>query len=761
MVRPRRNLVTLRPRWRTSAALSSILVTGVVSGIAPAAAAQDSPPSRDLGSEVSLSIRYHREHLNHPTDSDLRALGARYLLEMRLPEATTALDEALRSGRPEVTTAVIASIDASGIAPAELIDALALALNTMPPEQTESIARALALYGEAGSQKVAELAVNAAHNHQVRLGAVQALGELRDPETVRNSVDALIQIIQRDDTESPEVKNAAFVSLDRLTSLSRFGRDVKAWTDWWLRTRAKPLSEWLPDEFQRINDRLDAVQRQLNDARTENEAFRMKLEELMGEVYFLLKDKSVTEMNAKLAAWLGDRTPAVRRIALSRVESRAGNGEMPSTEVTVALVDRLKDADAELRRRSARLLDRVRYDETGPLVAEALAVESNLETRLAFLEILRTRPTSSAVPTLMTLVTDPATRDASAAALNEVVRSGRLSEEYRPAVLEAARAAFAAGATVPAVRLLAAVGEQADIDAIVPLLDHASADIRSAAAESLRPVTSAEAALVGHAGDPAVFPWVVDLLSSGPASAAQLSALLALTPPDEALRQRWRDGLLRLSARVPPAELGAVDAALAAVPSEAMPADAALALREQALSIVLTLPPDSLPVESRETLMRTLARLRSDLNQPEAALAVLDRIQVLTNGNGAATQPDGSSGSATPAPEAADLRGLRFLCLVRLRRFEDAAAVANEPTQWLATMQSVIDTDMALAALLREQIEARYGPQLAEDQRAQLAALAARLPQPDGGGGEPGDGSAGGAAGTTENGAGSGGNRGV
>jgi len=723
------------------------------------AAGQNAAPARELPAETRLAIRYHGEHLNHPTDAELRALGARYLLEMRLPEATAVLDQALRAGNPDVTLAVINSIDASGIAPAELIDALALALNTMPPEHTEQVARALALYGEAGSQKVAELALDASHDHQVRLGAVQALGELRDPETVRNSVDALIELIQRE-TEAPDVQNAAFVSLDQLTSLSRFGRDVKAWVDWWLRTRNKPLSEWLPDEFQRINDKLDGVQRQLTDARTENEVIRAKLEELMGEVYFLLKDKSQPEMNTKLAAWLGDRATAVRRIALSRVESRAGNGEMPSPEVTIALVDRLKDSDPELRRRSARVLDRARYDETGPLVAEALATETNLETRLAFLEILKSRPTSSAVPTLLTLMTDSATRDAAAAALNEVVRSGRLQEEYRAAALEAARLLFANSKSVPAIRLMAAIGEQADIDAIIPLLDDQAAEVRVAAAESLRPVPAAGAALLAHAGDPAVFPSVVDMLASGTADAAQFASLLGVTPPDATHRQRWRDGLLRLGSRAAPGELAAIDAALSAVPAEQMAIAETTALREQILSTVLALPPDALAAEQRQALLRTLAQLRSDLNQPEGVIAALDRLLALVNGNGNGS-PNGTGEPPVTVVEGPNMRALRFLALARLRQFDQAALVEPDPAPWLATMEAVIDADPPLAALLREQIEQRYGPQLAAEQRAQLDALAARLPRqdPPGGGGSGGEGD--GAAGTAQDqsGAGDGGGR--
>lgn len=726
---------------------------------APArAAAQNGPPPRELPPETRLAVRYHGEHLNHPSEASLRALGARFLLEMRLPEATAVLDQGLRGGNLDVIIAVVDSIGASGIAPPELIDALALALNTMPSEHTERIAQALALYGERGSQKVAELALDASHNHQVRLGAVQALGELRNPETVRNSVDALIQLIQRAETEPPDIINAGFEALDQLTSLSRFGRDVKAWTDWWLRTREKPLSEWLPDEFQRMSDQRDALQRQLNEARGENEIIRTKLEELMGEVYFLLRDKSQPEMNAKLAVWLGDRAPAVRRIALSRVESRAGNGEMPSPEVTTALVDRLKDADADLRRRSARLLDRVRHEQIGTLVAEALAVETNLETRLAFLEILRNQPTSAAVPTLLTLMVDVATRDAAAAALNEVVRAGRLPEDYRQSVLDAARQLFNASRTVPTVRLMAAIGEQTDIENIIPLLDESAVDVRSAAAESLRPVPAAEAALLAHAGDPAVFPWVVDMLASGPATAQHFNTLLGLSPPDAALRQRWREGLLRLGSRMPPSEVAAIDAALTAAPAERLPPPEAAALREQIHTAVLALPPDAMPIEQRQSLLRTVARLRSDLNQPQATIDALDRLLTI-NGNGSAST---NGPGPTPAPplESPELRSLRFLSLARLRQFDQAALIEPDAAPWLATLEAIIESDPELAALMRDQIELRYGQGLTAEQRTQLDVLAARLPrhEPPVDGGE-GDGGGGGTSDDQTGGGGDGGGR--
>jgi hypothetical protein len=291
--------------------------------------------------------------------------------------------------------------------------------------------------------------------------------------------------------------------------------------------------------------------------------------------------------------------------------------------------------------------------------------------------------------------------------------------------------------------LMAAIGEQADIDAIIPLLDDQAAEVRVAAAESLRPIPAVEAALLAHAGDPAVFPSVVDMLASGTAGASQFALLLGLTPPDAGLRERWRDGLLRLGSRAPPGDLAAVDAALSAVAAEKMSIAEATVLREQVLSTVLALPPDALAVEQRQVLLRTLARLRSDLNQPEGVIAALDRLLTLGgNGNG------GSNGSRvlpSPVVESSEMRALRFLAMARLRQFDQAALVEPDPVAWLATMQAVIEADPPLAALLGEQIEQRFGPQLAAEQRAQLDALAARLPRQDppaGGGGE-GDGATG------------------
>lgn len=693
-----------------------------------------------LSDRQKQELAFFTESLRNTTNSPAsRAFAAQNLVRLGVPQSVMVLEESLRSGDADLIAAVIRGLELEPSAPVGLLDPLALALKGATPQRAQTLAAILARYGERGLAKVTDFALDATNEPAVRLGAIRALVGFRSPETVRASVDALVRIIQPQRNEPQAILDAAFESLERLTSLTNFGRDTEAWSEWWALMHGRPLEDWLPSEVDRLAQRLEAAQRQAEAMKAENDLLRKKLDDTLKELWFKLVDLDPTRARAQveLIRWMNDEYPFLRRWAVNRADIQASENLPLTDDVRRSIVARLDDPVPDIRLASARLLHKIGNPPAGTpavhadvavLIGAALERETVAENRIGLLEILGRRAAPSALPTLLALMKQPTTRDAAVAAVQRIIAESALPAEQRPATLEAAREAFAAAPTRGVIRLLASLAEPVDVERIIPLLDHADPAIRTAAAEALRPFPTAAGELFTRAADGAIYPSAVHVLANGEPTISNFERLIALFPPSGDHQRTWRDGLRTLGNRLTPADLAIADRALVAVPPERLPAPDVWTLRESILSRVLNMPLDGVPTDLRASLHLALARVRVRLGQFEPALAALDRIGTAPNGL---------------ASEAAQIR---FDLMLRMARYDDAAALRPAPAEWIAALERLMDVDLKVAAAVKAEIERRF-PNLTDEAREQIRALAARLPNhspPAGDGGAEGGGSGGG-----------------
>lgn len=683
------------------AALSAALLF-----FAPLARAQND----DLSDEVRVDLRYHAANLETSADLELRTRAARYLLRMQIPKAIEALDRALRSGDAALARAVVDALAVEPVAPEGLLSGVAHSLSGASPQLRQTIAKILARYEERGVERLADLALDSEQALDLRVGAVYVLGELQHASTVRLSVDTLLGIVRKGDAQPVELTDAAFDSLERLTNLRRFDHNVDAWNDWWNRTREKPIDEWLPGEFERLSERVEVLQRQFAAARGERDQLHTKLDELLTEIYFIfLREKPEAELQTKLAAWLGDPVPEVRRNALGRIDNRAANGDLVDQAVQLALANLMEDEHADIRSASAQLLDRLQYADIGALISTALPNEPDPQARLAFLEILGRRPAPAALPTLVNLLTDPTTQDSAAAAAVVILVSGAaLEPELHDTLLTAARAAYQANTTRATVRLLATIGAEEDITKLIARLDDPDETIRQMTADALLTVPTARDDLIARSGDRVIYPTVVALLSNGEATIEAFEHLASLFPPTNDTNQTWRDGMQRLAARLPAHVLIKADEAVKPVPAEHLNQEHRSALRETILARILTVSPDGLAASDRTELLLRLAELRLAAGRADGALEALTRL------NGA-------------TPSSPRVTSLRFRTFVQLKRFDEAGEIQPEAAIWLDEMEAIVVEDVALAVVIKSEIERRF-PDLEETLQERFKALVALLP---------------------------------
>ncbi|MGI9014632.1 MAG: HEAT repeat domain-containing protein [Phycisphaerales bacterium] len=694
------------PQMRSICLLLLLAITSIIS---PCTAFAQTPP---VGDDLQGDLRYHAVNLETAADPDMRRRAARYLLRMQAPEAIAVIEKTLRGGTHEQVTAVLDALEIELVAPPALIDPLVRLLGSSAPQARDEIAVILVRYRESGIAVVTSIALNTEEPLEVRLGAIRALRSVQSTDLARVSVDALMTLISRGESDHASVADAAFEVLTTITRITRFGKDASQWTAWWAETRDQPASEWLPEELELLTERVAEAQQQLEEYRQELDTHRARLDELMGEVYFLLlQERSDDELQAKLATWINDPLATVRRIALRRIDTRIANRDVIGDGVKQAVLARLADPKVDLRRSAALLLDRLQHPQTGAAVAAALSSESDPKVRLALLDVLSRRPDSAAVPLALALIEQNETRTTAARVLDACAAAGMVSDEQRPVVSNAARNAFAASVTPETVKLLAAMGDEQDVRALLDLLPGADAAMRSVIAMSTHKHAGVYAELAARTGDAAVFPALLAHAAGQPRELDRLKMLLTLVPPDEATRETWATAVAACCAAIPLTSLREADDVLSNVPGAPhLPPTAVDNWRDTLLSRAIVGAPDVISQAHRVTLLTRLARVRLRMNHPARALEALDAIsRQNTAGNGGQSGVQGGNGAGLPDQTAkAELDQLRFETLLRLARFDDAAVIHKQAQPWIEVRDRLKVSSPEEAAEIEKEIIRRF-----------------------------------------------------
>jgi len=670
------------------------------------ASGQDSSPraASNLADDIESYTEVLRQTQSH---AELRTWAAQRLIRINTEPAIAALDRALRDADQTLVGLVLNALSAEQASPDGLLDALAQALSAATGERSAQIVGIIARYDERGCARLIELAGRMDAPASSRVAAVRALADFRSASTAPLCVDALLNLLAGSAPLPPALAEVVFDALERITGRTGSPRDVAEWRAWWNRTRDEPVDSWLPMEVEHLRGSNAALSRDLQRIRTERDALRRQLEASMADVYFLLRDQPDGAVMRKLAEWLGNDVPAVREIAVRRIDTilaNAGTILIPE-DVQTVLAARLTDESPATRAVAARVMARLNPPGIADRLGEMLAAESDVIVRRQVLELLATKSSAAAIEAIIDCLAMPELRDFAAVAGARALTDRVIPQDRLTAMREAARLAYQSGQSVPCLNFHAAIGDEDDIRSLLPLLDHVNENIRRAAALALSGRAEAHAALFTRAGDPAVLAALIGLLADGEPTLAQFDRLLALPAPSgNGVRDQWIAGIERFIARAALGDLAGVVARLQAVPESSLAPDRRATLIAAAGQRVADAPPDAVAPEAREPVILALAAARLALGEFDAALASLDLL-------------NGSVMAATP---------LRLEALACLGRYEDAIRHAPEPAPWIVLLRHFSAIDLVRALEVRDEIERRF-PQLNGDLKTEFDALASTL----------------------------------
>jgi hypothetical protein len=351
--------------------------------------------------------------------------------------------------------------------------------------------------------------------------------------------------------------------------------------------------------------------------------------------------------------------------------------------VQAKLAERLADTDEvpSSRLMAARLLNELNYQGTSYLVAAAMVEETDAAIAAGYMEIMAKRPSPTALPQVLIWLNDSTAGNAAGDALwTMIVREMVATDDaiVRRTVRQALQ--WQTEPTPQLIRVLAAIGDESDRQRVEELLDAQDDDLRRAAAEGLAFAGELQP-LLERAGDPQIFPFVINLLAADSEDLETVRTLAALVPPEQH-RQRWAQTIRATADAMTPADLIAVDQVLSSF-DHVNPQ-----LRADILSRVPELPGDALTTSQRRELLIRLARLRIDLGEFLAAYEALE-------------WPNG-------APTTQALLDIQFEAAVLSGRYEKAAELNDDVRVWLSLLDTLIGIQSPAAGDVRDEIRTRF-----------------------------------------------------
>lgn len=533
---------------------------------------------------------------------------------------------------------------------------------------------------------------------EIRRAVFEAAASIRTRECVHWLIE------QAGRTDRSEVACRALV---RLTGRSEFGLDANRWALWfgqvawvsdaeWRRVLAEGLAS-RADDLAAQRDRL--LERVLASARRAYSAA-----------------ESPADRSTLLVQYLQDPQPDIRLLGLSLARQELANARRLDPNVGEAARKLLSDPRPSVRRDAVELvailtppgspLTDPRISDSVAVFSASLTAESDPDVAAALLRAVARWPDPAHIQVAIGwLASGRAAPVGPACELLDAIRT-TAPDALTPA---AHTISAALRAVVPlngsgrppsaALRLLYALGDDADRERIAALLRSPEPSTRRAAAEALSPLPQAVEPIVSAAAeDPGLFPVAAAAITLHRRSADGFRTLTLLPSDDSEVR---RERLVSLSRLLSHNDLYRVASAV----SDPI-------LREAMLARLLTEPIAS-QIESpvRRTArpgvvagLLLLFSTRVQLGQPAGALAAIDAL--------------------TPVFGHDDQREYddrRAEILIWLNRLDEAGRLSASPAAWLRGLQHCIGLPHARAALAA--FEARFGPGLSGQLAEEFAAL--------------------------------------
>jgi hypothetical protein len=663
-------------------------------GFVQAAERDGGRPASDerLGSDAA----FLEAVLTSPASSQaVRRGAAERLVRDRSPEATQAIERALRSKTAPLVTAAVEALDRAEARVPSLAEALVAVIASDLDVDRAAAARVLG-QSDTRAVELLDAAIRGSRSNAARLGGIVALGELRSREAAARLV-ALF-----DERGLPaEATSAICAALERATGAGR-GDDPAAWKEWWSDSSLAvvEVDRRLADE-QQLRVRLDAAERTAADERRRAEQLAGRLVDVYEQLFLYLTRRERIERSVAL---LSDPLVEVRGFGIGQIERMLRNGERADEATRRAVTVLLDDPVPALRLRGVRLLDDLGATDLSARIVERLPRERDVEVARGYLAVLAGRPAAEVFAAVAPLVRDPALGEAAAAVLNRLADRKMMPPDAAAQLLPVLREIVATRPTGSAAQLLGWAGDDADLQRLTALLDAANADLRRGAAEGLRR-RGIRRPIYERASDPAMYGPLLAALGEEPAGLATLEQFAKAVPPADAVGD-WNAAVARVVREMPLADLLAADRLLEPL------RHAELRTRLAGLARFTTAQRAGLPRSDLD------AGLRRFVDASIAAERAADAIAVL--------------GELDPKPGDAALDAL-FRAHALTGNFREAARLAPNASAWIALLESVV-ADAARARPIADEIALRFAADapsslLTQQEREQFALLRRSLPQ--------------------------------
>lgn len=563
--RPRRNVARAEPRHPGGQAGVEAAQPKKEAKAAQAASSTGATPTeRDPDpasgdSAGSITVAPAREPweeklLDPRAEASERLAAARTLAQSSGPDTQKLLVELLSPGGDPVVQRVIAQAVAQGGQAGEprVASALFELLVGATPADADDFARAVAAVCDGPFvQRLLRLSLDASAPLDRRRAGIKTLGYLRR----RDAAGALILLVGVD---QPEVVRAeVFAALAALSGIEEIGRDAVRWRLWWKQrqdlsdeqwyaTLAKDLAQRgdeLAGQVKRIEERLTEVRRQLHRASPQS------------------------ERTALLIDFLKDPSESTRLLAVELCVQRVIDAQAIEPELRDALLVRLEDPSAAVRRRAAKLLHDLSDEAAAGVAAENFVSgrEQDRQVLGTYLLMLARRPQPRVVERALELLPDPVLGGQAAGVLAAAIDTGMVGAEQKVDAAARARARIEQDPLPDPkfVELLGRVGDERDWQRIAGWLDSEDGPVKQAAAKVWANSDQPLGPLVQRAADPVVQQIAIDAARRRGHQPQTMLELALHRPQEDQAVQAWQRAMVAMAGRVPPSAVLEVDGVLA------------------------------------------------------------------------------------------------------------------------------------------------------------------------------------------------------
>jgi HEAT repeat protein len=295
----------------------------------------------------------------------------------------------------------------------------------------------------------------------VRMAALAAL----QPNTHRREVvAALIQLL---DANSPELVSRVMAALQR-SARKDLGSDVAAWKAWWKSQEALTDTQWLTAQLARDSELLQEQDRRFQAFKEESTQRYAQLATRLGQTLAAMyRSTPPVEKDSLLQSWLADSFIEFRRSAVALIAEQISEGSLPSAALREGLHLRYADESPEIRRLAFEIIAALNEPTDAPAILARLELEKDDRVREAILRALGKLRNPEALPALKAELEREGASDgcviAAADGLGMLAGRGRADAGAAAGLVEPLRSRFARAAQGPVEVRVALLGAMAAI----------------------------------------------------------------------------------------------------------------------------------------------------------------------------------------------------------------------------------------------------------------------------------------------------------